>query len=330
MANTVGSAFNQFMKDSVNLDNQRTIIARNSRDFLVKKINGFSGFLPLYSDKNIGYGSFARRTKIRDLDDIDLIFTLSANGCTWSEDTDGIVYIHTSKNSEDYRNFCHGNSSLLNSRMIINRFISSLKTIPHYSEAKIHRNMHSATFLLNSYEWNFDIVPAFFTAEDTHGRSFYIIPNGHGHWMKTDPRIDQKRITTINQRQKGQALNIIRLTKYWQKRSTTPRMPSYLLENLILNFCEYNVLSEYIDVAFIGLLEFLSIKIYDSLNDPKGIDGNLNTLSLEDKDKIAIKAKADLITARKAYDLEIYHRDQEKSIREWQTIFGSNFPDYTR
>lgn len=329
MPKTVNSAFDQFMKGSVNLDNQRTTIARNSRDFLVKKIDGFSDFLPLYSDRNIGYGSFARRTKIRDLDDIDLIFTLSANGCTWSEDTDGTVYIHTPENSEDYRNFCHDSSSLLNSRMIINKFISSLKTIPHYSTAKIHRNMHSATFLLNSYEWNFDIVPAFFTNEDVHGRTFYIIPNGHGHWMKTDPRIDQKRITAINQRQKGRLLNIVRLAKYWQKRSTMPRMPSYLLESLVLNFCENNALSEYIDIAFINLLEFLSIKIYDSFDDPKGIDGDINTLSVEDRKKISIKAQSDLITARKAYNLEIIHLDQERSIKEWKNIFGSDFPNYT-
>ncbi len=46
--------------------------------------------------------------------------------------------------------------------------------------------------------------------------------------------------------------------------------------------------------------------------------------------KISIKAQSDLVTARKAYDLEVIHQDQEKSIREWQAIFGSDFPDYTR
>ncbi|MDF4613050.1 hypothetical protein P3434_18440 [Vibrio parahaemolyticus] len=85
MPTTVNSAFNQFMADNVNIDSKKTTTARSSRDYLKGQVKGLTDFFPLYSDKDINFGSFARRTKIRPLDDIDMIFTLSANGYTWEE-----------------------------------------------------------------------------------------------------------------------------------------------------------------------------------------------------------------------------------------------------
>ena len=67
----------------VNLETSKTTTARTSRDNLISNINGFSGaedFFNIYSDKNLKFGSFARRTKIRELDDIDLMVCLSADG----------------------------------------------------------------------------------------------------------------------------------------------------------------------------------------------------------------------------------------------------------
>lgn len=83
MATTVNNAFEEFMRDSVNLIPEKTSMARRSRDNLINNINGFSeedDFFSIYSNKNLKYGSFARKTKIRELDDIDLMICLSAEG----------------------------------------------------------------------------------------------------------------------------------------------------------------------------------------------------------------------------------------------------------
>ena len=77
MATTVTGAFNTFQKDIVNLDSSTTINARSSRNWLLEQIAKFpdknSNFPILYPDINIAFGSFARKTKTRPLDDIDLI-----------------------------------------------------------------------------------------------------------------------------------------------------------------------------------------------------------------------------------------------------------------
>ncbi|HDX8389985.1 nucleotidyltransferase [Aeromonas dhakensis] len=328
MPTTVNGAFDSFMSNVVNLDSAKTTTARASRDFLKGKILSFDDFFPLYSEKNIDFGSFARRTKIRPLDDIDMIFTLSAHGCTWEETYDGTVYMNTPSDSPEYKDFRHDNSYRLNSRKVINHFIRKLSSLAHYQSAALHRNLNAATLKLTSYDWNFDIVPAFFTKEDLAGNTYYIIPNGSGNWMKTDPRLDSKRTTYINQQNNGYVLNAIRAIKYWQRRPTMPSMSSYLLENMILNhFEQAGRAHEFVDLNIIDILQYISIKVWSPVNDPKGIQGNLNNLSFDDKVKISTKAATDFQTALSAREYEQIN-DHEKAIREWKNIFGQDFPQY--
>jgi len=327
MAMTVNGAFDDFLKNTVNLDSTRTATARTSRDNLKDQIAKFKNFFPLYSQKNIDFGSFARKTKIRPLDDIDMIFTLSANGCTWQESYDGVVYINTPTDSPEYSDYRHENSYRLNSRKVINEFIRNLSSLNHYSKAELHRNQNTATLKLTSYDWNFDIVPAFFTTEDSAGNTYYIIPDGNGDWMKTDPRLDRQRVTEINQLRNGNVLNAIRAIKYWQRRATMPSIQSYLIENLVLNYFEKNEGSSYIDINVKNIFLYISTAIFDSVNDPKGIQGDLNKLSTEDMIKISEKASSDYTTASSAREFE-NNADQEKAIAEWHKIFGSDFPQY--
>lgn len=329
MPTTVNTAFNEFMKETVNLDSTKTKTARSSRDFLKETISTFDDFFPLYSDKNIDFGSFSRRTKIRPLDDLDMIFTLSAHGCTWTENLDGSVYITAPANSPEYKNYLHDNTNNLNSRMIINRFIKDLSSVKNYDRAELHRNLNAATLKLKSYEWNFDIVPAFFTMEDIEGKTYYIIPDGSGNWLKTDPRLDRNRATEVNKLCDGHMLNAIRAIKYWQRRSTMPSMKSYLLETMIINYFEENQTntSSFVDLNITNILAYIKDNIWRSVNDPKGIQGNLNTLSMIDKEKISCKAGVDWNTAKVASDFESNGKHKE-AISEWYKIFGEKFPTY--
>jgi hypothetical protein len=78
---TVWSAFDQFRKYIVDIDPQVTIKARSSRDYLFGQIQAISrtnsSFPKLLSgDSFTTFGSFARKTKIRPLDDIDFLVIL--------------------------------------------------------------------------------------------------------------------------------------------------------------------------------------------------------------------------------------------------------------
>ena len=331
MAMTVNSAFSEFLKDKVNLDSNVSSQATSSKNWLIDKIHNFvntdDDFPELYSDIDIGFGSFARKTKKRELDDIDIMIGLSAQGSTYCEYSDRIEII-VPDSATTLKKLCNDDSNILNSRKVINKFISNLKNIDQYKKADITRNLQAAVLDLTSYTWSFDIVPCFFTKEDAFGKTYYLIPDGNGNWMKTDPRIDRQRVTDTNQRFDGNVLNVIRIMKYWNKRPTMPSMQSYMFENMILDYYESSYsCSKYVDVEIPNILSYISSHIFSSVNDPKGIQGDLNTLSYEDKIKISDRASSDYLKALDARTFE-NNSDYESSINKWGEIFGGEFPSY--
>ena len=330
MAKTVNGAFETFLKDKVNLDKDETTKARSSRDWLIAQIGLFQNdetFPKSYSEKDIHYGSFARKTKVRPLDDIDLMICLSGQGGHYNEYSDKIEI--TVNPQSNLKSFCNDYTYILNSRKVLNKFISKLANIPQYSNAEIKRNFEAATLKLKSYDWVFDIVPCFFTAPDVLGKTYYLIPDGKGNWKKTNPKIDKEKAANVNQKHNGHVLNVIRIVKYWNKRPTMPSMSSYLLETMILNYYDSkkDSASQYVDLEIAPVLQYIETYIQYQVSDPKGIQGNINTLSWDEITKISNRAKGDKLKANEALDFET-KGDLEKSINNWREIFGYEFPKY--
>lgn len=324
MATTVNNAFGEFLKNTVNLDSDVTSKARRSRDNLIENIKNFSGdddFFVTYNDRILKFGSFAKKTKIRELDDIDIMFCLNGEGRTYTELTNGFE-INGVQSDKD-NSLCDDGTYKLNSTKVINRFISKLKDLNDYKKSEMHKNYEAATLQLKSYTWNYDIVPCFYTTLD-----LYLIPDGKGKWKKTDPRIDANNVTNINQKHKGNVLNALRLTKYWNRYNSTYTIPSYLLETMILNY--YDDLSEkdnyWVDIEFRSIVQYISNKILDDVDDPKGMQGNINFFTTEERDKVSEKAKSTYDKALEASGLE--STDQKAAINKWREIFGKNFPEY--
>lgn len=332
MASTVIQAFNEFMKDTVNLDSEVTKRANSSRDWLISQIANFkskdSDFPTSYEDINIVFGSFARKTKIRELDDIDMMIGLSGQGSTYMTYSDRIE-ITVSSEAADLSKLCHANSTSLNSKRVINKFVSACSNVPQYSSAEIKRNQEAAVLNLSSYPWSFDIVPCFITSEDNHGKSYYLIPDGNGYWKKTDPRIDKERTTRTNQNHDGNILPIIRILKYWNRRSTMPTMSSYLLETMILNYYEgqSTKAGQFVDIEFPNVVAYIYNNIMGTVDDPKGIQGNINSLTYDERIKINNKTAIDYHVAKAAREFE-QNKDMKSSIAKWGEVFGSEFPKY--
>lgn len=209
---------------------------------------------------------------------------------------------------------------------MINCFIKFLSQVHQYRNAEINRNQEAAVLNLNSYDWKFDIVPCFQSEADSSGKTFYMIPDGKGNWKKTDPRIDRDRVSRINQANSGNVLIVIRLVKFWNKRRNVTTVPSYLLENIVLNYYATRTsCSAWVDIEFLNILEYLIDAIYNSVFDPKGIQGNLNTLSLDQKNKISQIATTHLAAGRKARQYET-DNNHHMSTLYWYDVFGDDFP----
>ena len=332
MVKTVNEAFDVFLTDYVNLDLNLTRLARSSRNWLLSQIHSFpikdSTFPRLYSEKDIFFGSFARRTKKRELDDIDIMIALNAEGSIYHELTDRIE-IYISDSAHRLQALCYDNTNILSSRKVINKLISLLNQVPQYKKAEIKRDSEAAILDLQSYHWKFDLVPCFFTNKDWRNRDYYFIPDGQGHWKKTDPRIDRQKVCDINQLHDGNILNVIRLMKYWNRRPTMPSMSSYLIENMILNFysTHYTKASKFVDLEVPEVLKYIQTAVFYQVNDPKEIQGNINKLSSEDSEKIFKRAYYDYVKALEAMELE-RKGEHKSSIVKWGEIFGMRFPTY--
>lgn len=329
MAYTVNSSFEDFMRDSVNLDPDRTTTARTSRDWLVQKIEDLvnRGKLPPLHDEVSHYffGSFARNTKIRPLDDIDIMILFHAQGCT-TDDISKItnkkypIYVNNS-NAKLLPNYCDG--KVLNSRKMVEAIKKELGNIPNYSKADIHRNKEAVTLQLSSYEWNFDIVPCFYT-----NSGFFVIPDGNGSWKGTDPRIDQNRITQANQRVRAKLLPALRLMKYWKKKYWGDEVGSYLFENFLIDWANNLIVfpSTYPQIVK-SALDALSSKIMMDYYDPKGFQGNINTLNISDRSRLSTIASACSSMVSSAIRYEQNYQT-ETAINKWIEIFGNEFPKY--
>ena len=332
MATTVNEAFAQFMREHVNLDPEQTKKARASRDWLRSQLALFHGkhddFPMPFTEKHVDFGSFARRTKKRPLDDIDLIHCLVGEGGTYLDL--GTKVTVSVPSAGRLAKFCHDGCDQLNSRKIINKFRKHLNEIPQYDDDAASRNEEAAVLELTSYPWNFDIVPGFFTSPEIDGRTYYIIPDGKGHWKKTDPIRDREWVTKVNQRHGGKMLQVVRAMKFWNARSTMPSVPSYAFEAMLVHYYDskFGEASGYIDIELPDVLAHVESAILGTIADPKGIQGDINSLSLTEQMSVALRARLDAGRAREARALET-SGDHAGAIQKWGEVFGSQFPSYT-
>lgn len=319
------------MRDIVNLDSTVTKNARASRDNLLSNIAEFDdadGFFDLCDAFNVHFGSFARKTKCRELDDIDLMIGIAGNDATYySYSWDNVTITASTTNQAQID--CTDSSGFLNSTKVIDKFKEKLKHLREYSRSEVKRSGEAIVLNLISKDWSFDIVPCFYTVKESNGRAYYLIPNGNGGWKKTDPTIDRDTMRNTNQKLAGKVLELVRLMKKWNKTKNAATIPSYLLEALLLNYCAMQTdLSDFIDLRFRDVLLYVANNITKAVNDPKNIQGNINTLSYADQLKLSQKASADYNKACEAANFEGQDKNQAKAIKKWGEIFGEDFPSY--
>lgn len=327
MPYTVNDCFEKFRKDVVDLEPGQTKTARGSRDFVYKNIGALfqKGLLPrMYPAMNLNFGSFARNTKIRPLDDIDIMICYDGlDGVYDTIQKDKLYHIRFADGHPYFNDLKNDDGTTLNSRKVINQLIDALSGVESYSKAEMHRRGEAATLQLSSYPWNFDIVPCFYTRQ-----GFYLIPDGQGHWKNTDPRIDRVRVAEINQFYDGKALPLIRLMKYWKQQAWGEAISSYMFEQMVLNcISEGKAQGDSWQIRVKSVLSYLRGAIRQPVADPKEIQGDLNTLDTATRIDLSNTAQRSSSMAVLAIASETVGKT-EAAIEKWKSVFGNEFPDY--
>ncbi|MEY3867878.1 MAG: hypothetical protein RLZZ338_1769 [Cyanobacteriota bacterium] len=348
---TVWSAFDQFRKNVVDLDPDQTKKARSSRDYLFEQIKGLARknaqFPKIVSDYPFNdFGSFARKTKIQPLDDIDFLIILNIdvenrevekaydNPYTYNlRFTKPNVYLLSSLPSMTLERF--SDNGYINSNKILYCIRDNLSSISNYRYANIKKTMQAVTLNLKSYSWVYDIVPAipvkiYYYEHSNYPKSVishFLIPNGYGQWIATDPRIDADNTTRVNSKHDGKFLPTLRLLKYWNSRINKP-LSSYYFETLAIKVFEKAPKISDFPHAIKYFFDRCPYHIREFCPDPKNLGPNLDAhINWSDREKV-IKAMND--TSRYA-EYALNHESNsnyKEAIRFWQHIFGSNFPNY--
>lgn len=324
MPRTVQACFEEFNREIVNLDTCQNGTANRSRDWLIGQIHSkcTAGVLPAsYSEKDMKFGSFARKTKIRPLDDIDIMICYKGQGGKYRVTKTENVYDITMPDRIKVLSALRNDDDTLNSRKVVENLKAALINVPQYQNADIHRNKEAVTLQLSSYDWNFDIVPCFHT--DTN---FYLIPDGQGRWKPTNPRVDKLRIEEAD-KNVGMTRQIIRTMKFWKNRIWGKTLESYAFEQMILSIVERMELYD-IQRSVYVILENLSTDIMNAIPDPKGYQGDLNTLNMEVRQTLSASAVRHAAMANNAYIAEVFEDDHAKAIGLWRNVFGNDFPIY--
>lgn len=332
MSYTVWGAFDSFRKNNIDLTPTESENATNSKGYLfqqLKLLDENNAYFPLLFGKYLSFGSFARKTKIRPLDDIDFLLLLNGKGTMSTASTvNSYEYWLKIKADSAPLSLFPDEYGYVNSTKVLNSIKSGLSAVPNYNKADIKRTGEAITLNLSSYPWVFDIVPAVPIADSTGRTSYYLIPDGSGDWKATDPRKDQAYITRVNQQHTSLLIPTIRILKYWNNRITKPVLESYYFETLALKVFDYapkiTDFPHAIDYFFRNFPTYL----WGSCPDPKGLGPALDINETFDrKQKIASAASTASSHAAWALYYEVNNKP-EQAINSWENIFGSSFPSY--
>lgn len=326
---TVGGAFNFYRAQNVDLLRSDVLRARASRDFLIEqifKIAAVKRAFPSLFDNHMFYGSFARRTKIHPLDDIDLLLAINSTEIEIFTIAPYKYAIRPKLSNHHLMDYVN-TSGYISSLSIQNRLRDQLSDVPQYEQATIKKNNVAVVLKLKSYPWAFDIVPAFPIYNWLNILDYYLIPDGKGYWIRTDPRKDQVLITRVNQWQNELLLPIVRLIKYWNRIHTPSINSSYYLETLAIRALEFESPVVSIADGLAKVFTSLEHSLLGTCPDPKQLGENLelstdwNTRYIVSKSVHRMSVLAH--TAR-------YHEvsgNHKTAISFWTQIFP-NFPAY--
>ena len=332
MANSVHGAFTVFRRDSVDLDPDQVKLARASRDDLQQQITSLpskESTFPALSGRYIAAGSFARKTQIQPLDDLDIFVILRGGGMTAhaAPGPVGTYHLDPGSASSPLSRLTDADGHISPTRALTT-FKTALHQVTSYETADITRNGGAIRLKLFTAPWHFDLVPAVDVIAGPGGVGFFLMPNGQGAYRCADPQKEADASTLANQRHHALLLPLIRLIRYWNHRPGCPTLAAYYLETIVLkSFAAHAPLTSLPE----GLQTFFQLApgaLWAPCPDPKGLGPPLDEeIDRQTKQQVALAMQSAAHTAQRAL-LADQHGHTRAALQAWRHLFGSAFPPY--
>jgi hypothetical protein len=338
----IDAAFDDLLGKEINISKALRTKASESqihlRDFLCSEASRDSAFPTVLSRADTDFlgGSFARHTKNWPLDDIDVYLPLDGWNLIYLSVGRRLPYVVRSDGSRSF-------NPLLLPRWMDGIYISSAKVVSefaralrrHYpAETRISSNGTCVTVRMTHGETQdadglgYDVVPCFsLKPDDPNELEFYLMPDGRGGWMKTNPKLDTDISDILQNFNRKFYRKVVKLIKYWNQVQLDAAFSSYYLEfaicRLFLARKSSNQLiasvSEGLALGFESLLTAYKSGDQTSwivgappIQSPGLTDIQLGILDL-------VQSRAEL-----AWNYEQANREAD-ALRHWNMVFGQAF-----
>ena len=331
MAWTIYSAFSTFCTTVVDLSEEQDAAADLSSFSIISRLEELAENEPEFprlKGEALRFGSFARKTKCRPLDDIDLLIVLDGSQAEAEAIEHDRYGYELHATAGPLLPFADALNDRVSSFKILDSVRDHLKDLRDLKADSVNRRLQAVRLQLDFRDWNFDLVPAvpIYRGGVLDG---YLIPNGNGDWWKTDPRLDHQQLDKAVGRHGELILGLIRMVKYWNA-STSPRLGSYHLETLVMGamaaegYLLTSDLPELLETCF----ERLRKAVFKPCPDPKGmgpdLDLGVDWLRRTQFSKNARTAEIDAWAANNA----AREGETEMAFVWWQRLFGDTFSGY--
>jgi predicted nucleotidyltransferase len=288
---TVVQAFERMRQDLELTDAEQKTASNQEiavRDKLKERLGGIAGEFPS--------GSYARRTAIRPLHDIDLFVVLDPAAHRDVYPSDKVLPSACLKK--------------------VHRALADA----YPSTTTIQQQDHSVNIVFSGTGIGFDVVPAFANKADV-----YIIPDrGRDAWIQTNPKAHHKALTLANEKA-GDKLNpLIKMAKQWKVAHGVP-LRSFYLE--VMSYGAFTSAPASYPEGARALFGHLAGAVLKACPDPAGVGPNIDAgMTQEARTKLREKLLEAEKKAGEALALDMARRTEEAH-RTWKWLFGKAYPE---
>ena len=280
----VTAAIRKYVNEELRLSQSDISQTLRSREWLLKRIDNVINARyrepVLYSQQKFVYfGSYFKGTKVKAVDEYDVLVVIDSNGGMYSQGGtkigDGQGY--ASPNHKYDSKYYKSDGSGISPAKMLNwlRGVVEEVTSAFGGEAPI-RNGQAVTATIKSSNVSIDLVPAGIFNKTADGSTFYNIPRGDAGngWITTSPRADIDLLNLVA-KDKSDFRNVIRITKRI-KDAYDFKVSSFAIESAVVT---HGLLNEWHNDLFLDVAQsLLTLSTYftnGSILDPYDRSNNL-------------------------------------------------------
>ncbi len=286
----VDARLTDFRRSEVDLSADDTELGRAIAQLVLREFAAEAARHPhlpaIHASKSFLAGSLGRLTQEQPLDDIDTFVVMNGGGLRFADDLLSVFTVEgTVPNSlaSDPRyktgSWVSAERVVAELSVVAASLVEQKNYISEWSMGPKRKNLQ-----LTVAGVNVDVVPVLHVTQQFGIDRYYLAAGQGSHqWTPTNPKEDQRRLSSLNQERAGELLGLIRLMKWWNANRNADRLKGIhlevLVEEAVADWTPDRPLS-----SLRLLFPTLAKSVANPCPDPTGLGVNLDS-SLSDADR---------------------------------------------